>query len=341
MSYQSQRGLGIEARAQLVPAHITSGLSKEELHTTIQLIDAAFDEDIRTGDVSTLSCIPSSSQSVARFLAKDCGVLSGLLIVELVFFQYDQSIKVEWSKKDGDFVDVGTYFGTVTGSSQSLLTAERLALNFMQRMSGIASMVAELMSAIQQGNPQSKTRLLDTRKTAPGLRLLDKMAVRHGGGTNHRIGLFDMVMIKDNHITAAGSITQAIKQVRDYMKQHPNLAVPIEVETRTVDEVREVINVINQSTESDARIQRVMLDNMVRVVRDRPNAPVKNVDVSLLEQAVDLLQSDQVKQRVESEASGNVTRETIGAIGRTGVDFISVGAITHSVKALDISLKIQ
>jgi len=288
--------------------------------------------------VSTLATVSATSQSRARFHAKESGILSGLRIVELVFAMFDATIRVEWSKNDGDHVTAGEYFGEARGSSRSLLTAERLALNLLQRMGGIATATASLVSLIRA--TQSRSQLLDTRKTAPGLRLLDKLAVRHGGGVNHRVGLYDMVMIKDNHIAASGGIAEAVKQVRHFMNEHPEQRVPIEVETRTLEEVQLLLSVIASSSPQDAPIQRIMLDNMVKVKRDT-NGKLMELDVSMLESAVKLLQQSDQGRRLESEASGNVTAETIATIAKTGVTYISVGAVTHSVKALDISLKIQ
>ena len=337
--------------AASIPPSLSSHFSPEELQQAIRVIAAAFDEDIGSGDVSTLATVPVSSSSSARFLAKEAGVVSGCRVVELAFHMFDPELRTSWTVQDGQRVAAGTVLGTVTGSSRSLLTAERLALNLMQRMSGIATATAALVAEIAAVG--SSSILLDTRKTAPGLRLLDKAAVRHGGGSNHRVGLYDMVMVKDNHITAAGGIRQAVQQVRQWCAREGR-TLPVEVETRTLDEVRQLLACIAEQTDErkaaddgkdsqpqpSVRVTRVMLDNMVKLRRDQ-HGTLQSVDVSLLREAVELLRADVRGRELESEASGNVTAETIGRIAETGVTFISVGAITHSVMALDISLKIQ
>ncbi len=245
----------------------------------------------------------------------------------MVFATVDKDLKVKWSAKDGDEVKFGTYFGEVAGPADSLLIAERLSLNLLQRMSGIATMTNRYMKVVKATG--SKTRILDTRKTAPTMRIIDKLAVTHGGGTNHRVGLYDMVMVKDNHITAAGGIAKAVARIAKFFEAHPEKKVPVEVETRNLDEVREVIAV--------GGTDRVMLDNMVKVTR-KPDGTVEKVDVSLLETALKLLREG--APNVETEASGNVLLDTVGEIAKTGVDFISSGQLTHSVTAFDISLKI-
>uniref|UniRef100_A0A6N2KWR9 nicotinate-nucleotide diphosphorylase (carboxylating) n=1 Tax=Salix viminalis TaxID=40686 RepID=A0A6N2KWR9_SALVM len=228
--------------------------------------------------------------------------------------------QVEWSQKDGDHVQKGLQFGKVSGQAHNIVVAERVVLNFMQRMSGIATLTKTMADA---AHPAC---ILETRKTAPGLRLVDKWAVLIGGGRNHRMGLFDMVMIKDNHISIAGGIINAIKSVDQYLEQQ-NLQMEVEVETRTLEEVDEVLRYTSQTKSS---LTRIMLDNMVVPL---PNG---DVDVSMLKDAVEMING-----RFETEASGNVTLETVHKIGQTGVSYISSGALTHSVKALDISLKID
>lgn len=281
-----------------------------------KFIQQALAEDVGQGDVSVLATIAEDTLAEGRYLAKADGVLSGLDIAERVFALIDAKVEVRYEKQNGDLIQNGTYFGTVRGKARSVLVGERLALNIMQRMSGIASLTFQMQAACKP----HKARILDTRKTAPGLRHLDKYAVLQGGGLNHRIGLYDMVMIKDNHITAAGGISAAIKAAKSYLSLQ-NLDIPIEVETRTLEEVDEVL-------QNDG-FHRIMLDNMTRW----ENA-VLNTD--MLSAAV-----AKINGRFETEASGNVTLETVPQIAATGVDFISSGALTHSVKALDISLKIR
>ena len=325
--------------ASTIPSHISSHFTALELSHAIRAILTGFDEDIGTGDITTLATIPATSTSSARFLAKESGTISGVHVVDLVFHLYDPLLSTTWSVVDGASIKAGTVIGVVTGSSRSLLTSERLALNLLQRMSGIATHTAALRQSIEAVN--SPTLLLDTRKTAAGMRLLDKMAVRAGGAVNHRIGLYDMVMIKDNHITAAGGIPQAIDQVKQWCTQQQR-TVPIEVETRTIAEVKQLLAYLTtENTTTAPPVTRIMLDNMVRVKRNESTGELVEVDVSLLKEAVQLLSSDELGRKLESEASGNVTAETIGRIAETHVTFISVGAVTHSVRALDISLKIQ
>jgi len=299
-----------------------------------EVITRAVAEDVGSGDITTESTVPADSVSTATFLAKDDGVLSGLAAAEEIFRAVDDKLKVSWSARDGDAVSKGTRFGSVVGSTRSLLVAERLVLNLMQRMSGVATATALFVRTMNAPH----TRLLDTRKTVPGLRLLDKLAVRHGGGVNHRVGLYDMVLIKDNHIEAAGGIPNAVKAARAYLEQKGSAAkgIQVEVEARTLDEVRDVLACGGQ-------VQRVLLDNMVRSNEDG------QTDTSMLEQALQIIRQHQTSSsdadaaapRLLTEASGNVNLRTIAAIGKTGVDFVSVGALTHSVTALDISMKIK
>ena len=269
-----------------------------------RIIDLAIDEDIATGDVTTDSIIPESTSAVATMTAKADGVISGLPVVEKVFRKFQKDIVFKPVLHDGDSVRKGDVILRVEGSYPALLKAERTALNFFQRMSGIATETARYVAELKG----THTRLLDTRKTAPGMRVTDKMAVRDGGGTNHRMGLYDMAMIKDNHIKMAGSISQAVAQVRSKVPA----GVQIEVETTNMDEVKEAL---------DARADIIMLDNMAtEAMRDAVNL---------------------IGGRAKTEASGNMTLQRLREVAGTGVDFISVGALTHTVKALDISMNIH
>jgi nicotinate-nucleotide pyrophosphorylase (carboxylating) len=279
------------------------------------LIDRALAEDVGTGDVTTLATVPAGQRATATFLAKEDGVLAGLAVAERVFAALDPQVALAWTAADGDRAEASTRFGTIEGPARSLLTGERLALNLMQRMSGIATATRRMVDAAEGAT------ILDTRKTAPGLRALDKWAVRLGGGTNHRTGLYDMFLIKDNHIAAAGGVRAAIEAAQAYRAEHaPELQ--IEVETRTMGEVETVLAV--------GGVDRLLLDNMVAVGDDG------RVDTSRLAEAI-----RRVGGRFETEASGNVTLATVPAIAATGVDFISSGALTHSIRALDISMKIE
>ncbi|XP_021293504.1 nicotinate-nucleotide pyrophosphorylase [carboxylating], chloroplastic isoform X3 [Herrania umbratica] len=307
-------GLSFEAVAIKPPSHPTYDLKG--------IIKLALAEDAggRAGDVTCMATIPFDMEVEAHFLAKEDGIIAGIALAEMVFLEVDPSLKVEWSRKDGDYVQKGLQFGKVYGRAHSIVVAERIALNFMQRMSGIATLTKAMADAAHPAY------ILETRKTAPGLRLVDKWAVLIGGGRNHRLGLFDMVLIKDNHISIAGGIRNALRSVDEYLEQE-NLQMEVEVETRTHEEVKEVLQYASQTKTS---LTRIMLDNMV--------APLPNgdVDVSMLKEAVELING-----KFETEASGNVTLETVHKIGQTGVTYISSGALTHSVKALDISLKID
>ncbi|XP_050231989.1 quinolinate phosphoribosyltransferase [decarboxylating] 1a [Mercurialis annua] len=297
---------------------------KPPSHPTYDLkgiIKLALDEDAGDrGDITCAATIPPAMEVEAYFLAKANGIIAGIQLADMIFSQVDPSLKVEWTVKDGDSVHKGMQFGKVSGKAHSIVVAERVALNFMQRMSGIATLTKQMAD---DAYPAS---ILETRKTAPGLRLVDKWAVLIGGGKNHRMGLFDMVMVKDNHISIAGGIANAIKSVDDHLEKN-NLKMEVEIETRTLEEVKEVLSYTSQRKTS---VTRIMLDNMVVPL---PNG---DIDVSMLKSAVELING-----RFETEASGNVTLETVRSIGQTGVTYISSGALTHSVKALDISLKID
>jgi nicotinate-nucleotide pyrophosphorylase (carboxylating) len=282
-------------------------------------LDAAIsrwlDEDVGTGDVTTKATIPSSTNAYGEFIAKATGMLAGSYVAERVFRSLDPSIETSWFSEDGMPVSKGDIIGTVTGPAAGILVGERLALNVVQRMSGIATATAQMVKACGT----HRARILDTRKTAPGLRLLDKWAVVQGGGVNHRIGLYDMIMIKDNHIAAAGGIRQAVAAAHAFRQRSGKTELEIELETRTLEEVR-----IGAALEP---VDRLLLDNMVRIADDG------SVDTSMLIEALRI-----VGRRKTTEASGNVTLSTVPAIAATGVDFISSGALTHSVTALDISL---
>ncbi|MGL5785417.1 MAG: carboxylating nicotinate-nucleotide diphosphorylase [Bacteroidales bacterium] len=269
-----------------------------------KLIDLALEEDIHTGDITTESIIPESSQAIATMTAKADGVISGLDVIKKVFDRFQDSIIWTPYVKDGDAVKKGDVILKIEASYPTLLRAERLSLNIFQRMSGIATETAKYVRELAH----THTQLLDTRKTAPGLRVLDKLAVKHGGGTNHRMGLYDMVMIKDNHIKMAGSITKALEQVRKNIPE----GIKIEVETTTLDEVREALA-------GNADI--IMLDNMSN---------------ETMTEAVKLING-----KAKTEASGNMSIPRLREVAATGVDFISVGALTHTVTAMDISMNIQ
>ena len=270
-----------------------------------ELIQMALREDIGDGDHSTLACIPPSAQGTAKMVAKQDGILCGAEVGERVFNLVDDNLKVTLLKKDGDEVRKGDVVMLVEGASGSILTAERTALNFMQRLSGIATETHRMVAMLDGLH----TQLLDTRKTTPNMRLLEKYAVACGGGTNHRIGLYDMIMLKDNHIDFAGGIEAAIDRTRDYLKQK-NKDLKIEIEVRNLDELERVM--------VHGGVDRIMLDNF---------------DVSTLREAV-----RRIDGRFETEASGGITDQTLRSYAETGVDFISVGALTHHIKSLDLSL---
>ena len=275
------------------------------LSSVDELIKLALKEDVGDGDHSTLACIPADAQRKAKMVAKAEGVLCGAEIGERVFHLVDSSLKVTLLKNDGDLLHVGDIVMTVEGHAGSILTAERTALNYMQRLSGIATQTHRMVEMIAGLH----TQLLDTRKTTPNMRLLEKYAVKCGGGTNHRIGLYDMIMLKDNHVDFAGGIEQAIDRTRDYLsKNGKNLK--IEIEVRNLDELERVMN--------HGGVDRIMLDNF---------------DVPTLRKAV-----KRIDGRYETEASGGITDMTLRDYAETGVDFISVGALTHHIKSLDLSL---
>ena len=269
-------------------------------------IDRAIKEDVGDGDHSSLSCIPADARRKARLLVKEDGVLAGVEIAREVFDSVDPELKMEVFIEDGAKVKVGEVAFTVEGPAQSILKAERLALNLMQRMSGIATRTSKVVALLEG----TSARVLDTRKTTPNLRYFEKLAVRIGGGVNHRFGLYDMIMLKDNHIDYAGGIPQAMAKVRAY-KAEKGIDIPVEVETRDMDEVKLVLE--------EEGVDRILLDNFT---------PAQ------IREAVDFIGG-----RLETEASGGITIDTVRAYGEAGVDYISMGALTHSVKSLDLSLK--
>lgn len=270
------------------------------------LIELAFKEDIGDGDHSTRACIPASKTSRAKLIIKEDGVLAGVDVAREIFHRFDPDLTVDVLIKDGTAVHYGDIAFTVEGEIQSILQTERVVLNIMQRMSGIATRTAAYVKKLEGLH----TKVLDTRKTTPGMRYLEKLAVKLGGGENHRMGLFDMIMLKDNHIDFAGSITQAVKTTQTYLKER-NKDLKILVEVRNFKELDEVLSLEG--------VHRVMLDNFT------PDLARKAVS--------------QIKGRIETEATGGITLETLREFAESGVDYISVGALTHSVKSLDMSLK--
>jgi len=272
-----------------------------------RLIEEAILEDLGMGDLTTDAIVAANAQGYGEIKVKETGIIAGLDIAAQVFQFVDPAVELKIVREDGTAVNAGTLVASVEGPLAGILKAERTALNILQRMSGIATLTRKFVSAVEG----TRARITDTRKTPPGLRILDKLAVKLGGGVNHRFGLDEMVLIKDNHIVAAGGIGQAIELSLRHLREGKRDS-KIELETRNVDEVREALKF--------GGVHRIMLDNF---------------SVSEMKQAVEA-----IKGRVEIEASGNVSLENVRAIAETGVDFISVGALTHSPKALDISLKI-
>ena len=272
-----------------------------------KLIDLGLEEDINTGDVTTDSIIPESLNAVATMTAKQDGVVSGIEVIKKVYERFQKDIVYTPYFKNGDTVKKGDVMLRIEASYPTLLKGERLSLNIFQRMCGIATETAKYVKELAG----TSTELLDTRKTAPGLRVLDKMAVKDGGGTNHRMGLYDMAMIKDNHIKMAGGITKAVEQVRGNIPA----TIKIEVETTNLDEVREAIA---------AGADIIMLDNM---------------DNATMTEAVNIIKAS--GKAIKTEASGNMSIPRLVEVAATGVDYISVGALTHTVKGMDISMNIQ
>lgn len=273
-----------------------------------EIIQLAIKEDLGDGDHTSLACFKKSDKGKASIYSKSPGVLAGVEVVREVFKAYDKNLEIEKFLVDGDNIGPGDEIFKISGSKQSILTAERTALNFIQRMSGIATKTREYADEVQGTN----AKILDTRKTTPGLRLLEKEAVRIGGGVNHRFGLYHMIMLKDNHIDYAGGICNAIKQVKDYQKKN-DIDIPVEIEVRNFEELEQVIET--------GQIDRIMLDNFT--VEDTKTAV------------------DFVKGKVKLESSGGITLETIKAYAETGVDYISVGSLTHHIQSLDISLYVM
>lgn len=272
----------------------------------LMMIRLALAEDVRTGDVTSEWTIPADQKQHARLIAKEDGVLAGLPVIELVFQELKANVKVTLHKKDGDVVKKGDLIAEMDGTTHELLTGERTLLNFIQQLSGVATVAHTFQEALKAG----KTKVLDTRKTVPGFRTLQKYAVRVGGGSNHRMGLFDMVLVKDNHIAAAGGVLEALEVVKKNNKQ--NLMVEMEVEN--FDQLRALLN---------KGVDVIMLDNMSN---------------EMMAEALKIIKESGDKCLVEG--SGNMTLERAKEIATLGLDYISVGALTHSVKALDISMRI-
>lgn len=279
-------------------------LSVNELED--RLIDLSFAEDIGDGDHTTLCCIPDTAMGKSHLFIKEDGIIAGVEVAKRVFARFDPTMQVEVLINDGAHVKKGDIAMVVTGKVRSLLQTERLMLNIMQRMSGIATMTAKYVERLKG----TKTHVLDTRKTTPGMRMLEKQAVKIGGGMNHRIGLFDMILLKDNHIDFAGGIANAINRCHEYLKEK-GLDLKIEIEVRNFDELRQAMEC--------GGINRIMLDNF---------------SVEDTKKAVEI-----VAGKYETESSGGITFDTIRDYAECGVDFISVGALTHSVKGLDMSFK--
>ena len=271
-----------------------------------QIIRNALSEDIGEGDHSTLACVPANVMGAARLLVKDNGIIAGMEVAKRIYQLVDPKLEMVAYKKDGDNVQNGDIAFVVTGPSRSILTSERLVLNFMQRMSGIATQTNEILKVIEG----CRTKLLDTRKTTPGIRYLEKWAVKIGGGENHRFGLYDLIMLKDNHVDYAGGVAKAIQKTKEYLKNSKK-SLGIIVEVRNLRELDEAIK--------EGGIMRIMLDNF---------NPLQ------LKEALTLIPED-----IETEASGGITLMNIREYAETGVQYISVGALTHSVKSLDLSLK--
>jgi len=278
-------------------------ITKEKV---LPFIHLALAEDVRDGDHSSLACIPKEKIGRARLLIKDDGIIAGIQLAEWIFESIDPNIKIQTLINDGEPVKKGDIAFIVEGASISLLTSERLVLNCMQRMSAIATKTNEYVKLVEG----TKTTILDTRKTTPGIRIMEKWAVKIGGGANHRFGLYDMIMLKDNHIDFACGIKNAIEKVQKYLKEK-NLNLRIEVEARDIDEVKEIISI--------GGIHRIMLDNFT---------PTETI-----------IAVKYINGAYETESSGGITDKTIRSYAECGVDFISVGALTHSVHNMDLSLK--
>jgi len=282
-------------------------ISKEQFDKELQLIIAnSVREDIGAGDYSSLACIPTNAQGKAQLLVKENGIIAGVEFAKMIFNNIDKNIKIEKFIQDGAQVVVGDVVFNVSGNSQSILKAERFVLNSMQRMSAIATKTRFFVNLLEG----TKTKILDTRKTTPGIRAIEKWAVRIGGGQNHRFALYDMIMLKDNHIDFAGGITKAIQQTKEFLIKN-NLNLKIIVEARNLDEVEEILK--------SEGIYRILLDNFT---------------FEQTKQAVDI-----IGEKTQTESSGNINEKTIREYAECGVDFISSGALTHSVSSMDLSLK--
>ena len=271
-----------------------------------QIIKNALNEDIGDGDHSSLSCVPENAMGTAKLIVKQEGIIAGVELAERIFKTYDSSLEITTYIQDGQKVKVGDVAFVISGKSRSILSTERLVLNFMQRMSGIATKTNRIVDLIEG----TDTKLLDTRKTTPGIRYMEKWAVRIGGAYNHRFGLYDMIMLKDNHIDYAGGVSKAITRANDYLAE-TGKELKIEIEVRNREELDEVLSV--------GQVDRIMLDNFT---------PQEITDVL-----------SQIPDSIETEASGGINEDTIRSYAETGVDFISVGALTHSFESLDMSLK--
>ena len=282
----------------MIPNYVT-------LEALDKIILEAIREDLGDGDHSTLAVIPDDKKGKARLLAKENGIIAGLELAEIIYGKFSKELQIESYFKDGDQIKKGDIIFEVSGNARDILSSERLVLNFMQRMSGIATYTHKLADLIDD----LPVQLLDTRKTTPNLRMLEKWAVLIGGGTNHRIGLYDMIMLKDNHIDLAGGIRKAVEKTAEYLRS-TGKQLKIEIETRNLEEVEEVVNV--------GHVDIIMLDNM------SPEDMKTSVEL--------------IDGKYKTEASGNVSENTIREIAECGVDFISVGALTHSIKSLDLSL---
>ena len=271
-----------------------------------QIIKNALNEDIGDGDHSSLSCVPENAMGTAKLIVKQEGIIAGVELAERIFKTYDSSLEITSYICDGQKVKVGDIAFEISGKSRSILSTERLVLNFMQRMSGIATKTNRIVDLIEG----TDTKLLDTRKTTPGIRYMEKWAVRIGGAYNHRFALYDMIMLKDNHIDYAGGVSKAITRANDYLAE-TGKELKIEIEVRNREELDEVLSV--------GQVDRIMLDNFT---------PQEITDVL-----------SQIPDSIETEASGGINEDTIRSYAETGVDFISVGALTHSFESLDMSLK--
>ena len=290
------------------------------------LVSAAAGLGDRAEDVTTAATVPEEATASARIQAKEAGVAAGLAVAGRVFRAAGEPVSVTWAVEDGARVEAGDTVGQVDGGARPLLVAERAALNFMQRMSGIATATRRM---VERARPHG-AEILDTRKTAPGLRALDKWAVRLGGGTNHRLGLHDLILIKDNHLAAAGGVRPALEEAHRYCEKHDAGDLQIELEARTLDEVRAALDAAGEAASDGCGPDIVLLDNMARRTESG------EVDATMLRKAV-----ERIDGRFRTEASGNVTPQTVEAIAKTGVDAISSGALTHSVRALDLSMRLR